>query len=384
MKLSKRARMAPFHAMDVLATAVAAEAAGRRILHLEVGEPGTGAPRAAREAAARALSEAAPLGYTTGLGRADLRAAIARLYGARHGIELPPDRVVVTSGSSAAFSLAFLALFDPGDRVALGEPGYPCYRNILSGLGVVPVGIPTGPETRFQPTPALLDRAGPLDGLLIASPANPTGTVLDTAALAALAAWCRERNAAFVSDEIYHGIGFGAPVETALAHSEEAIVINSFSKYWGMTGWRIGWMVVPERMVRPVETLAQNLFICAPHVSQIAALGALSAEGEAEAAAHVPRYARNRDRVIETLGRLGFREIAPADGAFYAYARLPEATGDSSGFCAAFLAEEGVAITPGLDFDPVRGAETVRFSLAGAEDAVAEAMLRLERFLTRP
>ena len=367
--------------MDVLAEAAALEAAGRDIVHMEVGEPAFGAPAAARERLGRALSTGEGMGYTDGLGRPDLRAAIARLYDRRHGITLDPGRVVVTAGSSAAFTLAFLALFDPGDRVALGEPGYPCYRNILGALGLDAVGVATDLATRFQPTPQLLAAAGPVEGLLVASPANPTGTMLDRAALAALADQCTQRGIALISDEIYHGLEFGPPAVSALEVTDDAIVINSISKYQAMTGWRVGWMVVPQPLVRPLQTLAQNLFICPSHAGQIAALGALSPEGEAELAQHLARYRTNRDMVLEGLDRLGFAEIAPAEGAFYAYASLGTIADDSAAFCTALLREQGVAITPGLDFDPARGHRTVRLSFAQAPDRVAEGMRRIARFV---
>jgi aspartate/methionine/tyrosine aminotransferase len=383
VKTSSRSRTAPFMAMDVLAEAVALEERGADIVHLEVGEPAHGAPAAARARLAAALAAGEPLGYTPGTGRADLRAAIADLYGRRHGIALDPERVIVTSGSSAGFTLAFLALFDAGDRVALADPGYPCYRNILHALGLAPVALETTLETRYQPTPAALDAAGPVDGLLVASPANPTGTMLAREALAALAAWCEGSGAALVSDEIYHGITHGAPAHSALEITDEAIVINSFSKYHAMTGWRVGWMVAPERMVPTLRTLAQNLFICPAHASQIAALGALSPEGEAEVARHLDDYRRARGLVTETLDRLGFTGIAPADGAFYAYATLPEGAPDSMEFARALLREAHVAATPGLDFDPARGHRTLRLSFAQPPQRVREGLDRLAAFLGR-
>jgi len=367
--------------MDVLAEAGALEAAGRDIVHMEVGEPAFGAPAAARDRLARALAQGEGMGYTDGLGRPDLRAAIARLYARRHGVELDAGRVVVTAGSSAAFTLAFLALFDAGDRVALGEPGYPCYRNILGALGLDPVGVATQLESRFQPTPDQLMAAGPAAGLLVASPANPTGTMLDRQALTALAQHCAARRMALISDEIYHGLEFGQPAISALEVTDDAIVINSLSKYHAMTGWRIGWMIVPQPFVRPVQTLAQNLFICPSHAGQIAALGALSPEGEAELAQHLARYRTNRDIVLEGLDRLGFAEIAPADGAFYAYASLGSIADDSTAFCTALLREQGVATTPGLDFDPARGHRTFRLSFAQAPERVAEGMRRIARFV---
>jgi len=369
--------------MDVLAEAQRREAAGEDIVHLEVGEPAHGAPAAARAALGDAMAAGVPLGYTSGLGREDLRAAIAGLYRRRHGIEVDPGRVVVTAGSSAGFTLAFLALFDAGERVAVADPGYPCYRNILGALGLEHVAVAATPEDRFQPTPARLEAAGGLSGLLVASPANPTGTMLDSTALGALAEWCAASGAALVSDEIYHGLTYGAPAVSALELTDEVFVINSFSKYHAMTGWRIGWMVIPERFVRPVQNLAQNLFICPAHASQIAALGALSEAGEAEVAGHLEGYRAGRAAVLEALPALGFTDVAPADGAFYAYATLPGGAPDSPEFCAGLLREAGVAATPGLDFDPARGHRTVRISFAQSPARVREGPARLARHMGR-
>jgi aspartate/methionine/tyrosine aminotransferase len=370
--------------MDVLSEAQAIEAEGRDLVHMEVGEPSHGAPLAAREGVTAELARGATLGYTGGLGAMSLRRAIAALYARRHGIELDPERVVVAAGSSAGFVLAFLALFDAGERVAIADPGYPCYRNILGALGLEPVRVEAQLASRYQPTPELLDRAdGPLHGLLVASPANPTGTMLDRDALAALVDYCAARGTALISDEIYHGLTYDQPAVSALELTDDVIVINSFSKYYAMTGWRIGWMVVPENLVRTMQNLAQNLFICAPHVSQVAALAALSEEGEAEVAGHLAGYAENRAMLLETLPRLGFTDLAPADGAFYAYAGIKRLANDSREFCARLLAEGGVAATPGLDFDPVRGHGTVRFSFARPPEQIAEGVRRLEAFLGR-
>lgn len=368
--------------MDVLAEAQAIEAAGGDLVHMEVGEPAHGAPRAAREALAAELARGATLGYTSGLGNTALRQAIAALYRRRHGVDLDPERVVVTAGSSAGFVLAFLALFDAGERVAIADPGYPCYRNILGALGLEPLPVETELATRYQPTPELLERVeGRIDGLLVASPANPTGTMLDRAALSALVDWCGARRVALISDEIYHGLTYEAPAVSALELTDEAIVINSFSKYYAMTGWRIGWMVVPERFIRPMQNLAQNLFICPSHASQVAALAALSEAGEAEVAGHLAGYRENRAMLLEALPRLGFTELSPADGAFYAYAGIGRLANDSREFCARLLAEGGVAATPGIDFDPERGHATVRFSFAQPPERIAEGVRRLEAFL---
>jgi aspartate/methionine/tyrosine aminotransferase len=358
--------------MDVMEAASAEEARGRRVIHMEVGQPGTPAPAAARAALAAAM-EAGALGYTVALGLPALRQRIARLYGDWYGVDLDPGRVVVTAGSSAGFILAFTSLFERGDRVAVGEPGYPSYRNILKALDLVPVGIPTGPEDRFQPTPR--DLTPGLAGALVASPANPTGTMLGHSELAALIGRARELGIAFVSDEIYHGLHYGARAASALEISDEVYVINSFSKYFSMTGWRIGWMVVPQAHVRRIERLVQNLFICAPHASQVAALAALDATAELEANRAV--YRANRALMLEGLPKAGFGHIAPPDGAFYVYADVGDLTDDSRALSARILAEAGVAVTPGLDFDPGRGGRALRFSYAGATADIAEGLTRL-------
>jgi aspartate/methionine/tyrosine aminotransferase len=359
--------------MDVMEAARAAEAAGRSVIHMEVGQPGTPAPRLAREALAQAMAAGA-LGYTVSLGLPALRARIARLYGEWYGVDLDPGRVVVTAGSSAGFILAFTALFDRGERVAIGEPGYPSYRNILSALDLVPVGIPAGPESRYQPRPE--DLTPDLAGTLVASPANPTGTMLGQPELAALIGRAAELGLGFISDEIYHGIQYGARAVTALEISDDVYVINSFSKYFSMTGWRIGWMVVPEAHVRRIERLMQNMFICAPHASQVAALAALDAGEELDANLQV--YAANRALLLEGLPKAGFTRIAPPDGAFYIYADVSDLTDDSRALAARILQDTGVAVTPGLDFDPVRGARTLRFSYAGSTADMAEGLRRLE------
>ena len=382
MKISTRSQTAPFIAMDVLAEAQAIEARGGDVVHMEVGEPAHGAPRAAREALATALGRGETLGYTSGLGLTRLREGIAALYRRRYGIEVDPGRVVVTSGSSGGFMLSFLALFDQGERVAIADPGYPCYRNILGTLGLEPVRIAAELASRYQPTPALLDAvSGPLHGLLVASPANPTGTMLDRTSLAALVDYCTDRGIALISDEIYHGLTYEGPAASALELTDQAFVINSFSKYYAMTGWRIGWLVVPQRFVRTLQNLAQNLFICPSHASQIAALAALSEEGEAEVAGHLAEYAENRRAVMAALPGLGFTDISPADGAFYAYAGVSRLTNDSRDFCARLLREVQVAATPGLDFDPERGHGTVRFSFAQSQARITEGIARLTRFV---
>jgi aspartate/methionine/tyrosine aminotransferase len=376
MRASRRSEVDPFIVMDVMEAARAAEAAGRHIIHMEVGQPGTPAPAAARAALARAM-EAGPLGYTVALGLPELRARIARLYADWYGVDLDPARVVVTPGSSGAFILAFTALFDSGDRVGLGDPGYPSYRQILSALGFTPVGIQTAAANRFQPVPG--DLPDGLAGLMVASPGNPTGTMLDHEALGALVAATQERGISLISDEIYHGLHYGARGVSALELTDDVYVINSFSKYFSMTGWRVGWMVVPEDHVRLVERIAQNMFICPPHASQVAALAALECTDELEANRVV--YARNRALMLDGLPKAGFDRIAPPDGAFYIYADVSDLTDDSRAFAAEILARAGVAVTPGLDFDPVRGHRTLRFSYARATADIEDGLARLNAFM---
>jgi aspartate/methionine/tyrosine aminotransferase len=378
MRMASRSEVDPFIVMDVMEAARAEEARGRSIIHMEVGQPGTPAPEAARAAVAAAM-QAGPLGYTVALGLPALRDRIARLYGEWYGIDLDPGRVVVTAGSSAGFILAFTSLFAPGERVAIAEPGYPSYRNILKALDLDPVGLPARAEDRYQPDPAAL--APDLAGLLVASPANPTGAMLDKHALAALVEACAERGIAFVSDEIYHGIQYGARPVSALEISDEVYVINSFSKYFSMTGWRVGWMVVPAEHVRRIERLMQNLFICAPHVSQVAALAALDATEELEA--NLAVYRANRALLLEGLPHAGFERIAPPDGAFYLYADVSGMTQDSRELADRILKEAGVAVTPGLDFDPRRGLGTLRFSYAGPTADMREGLARLEAWAKR-
>ena len=377
MRNSTRGEVDPFIVMDVMEAARAAEAAGRHIIHMEVGQPGTAAPAAARASLAQAM-EAGPLGYTVALGLPELRARIAQLYLEWYGLTLDPARVVVTPGSSGAFILAFSALFDAGQRVGIGAPGYPSYRQILKALDLQPVMLETQAENRLQPTPADLEGQN-LDGLLVASPANPSGTMLDKDALAALIHATQAQGAAFISDEIYHGIEYEAKAVSALEISDDVYVINSFSKYFSMTGWRIGWMVVPEDHVRRVERLAQNMFICAPHVSQIAALAALDCPQELDANLEV--YRENRDLMLSGLPAAGFDTIAPPDGAFYIYADVSKMTDDSLQFARDILNEAGVAVTPGLDFDPSRGAKTLRFSYARSTEDIKEGLERLKNFM---
>lgn len=377
MRNSTRANVDPFIVMDVMEAARKAEEAGRNIIHMEVGQPGTGAPKGATEALARAMQNDT-LGYTVALGLPALRKRIARMYGEWYDVDLNPDRVVITPGSSGGFILAFTALFDSGNRVGIGAPGYPSYRQILRALGMVPVDIETAPENRYQPVSA--DLAGlDLAGLMVASPANPTGTMLDKDAMGALIGAAHHVGASFISDEIYHGLEYEAKAVTALQITDDAYVINSFSKYFSMTGWRAGWLVVPEDQVRVLERIAQNMFICAPHASQVAALAAMDCEDELQGNLDV--YRKNRALMLEGLPKAGFTRIAPPDGAFYVYADVSDITSDSRGFAAEILEKAGVAVTPGLDFDPVRGGGTLRFSYARATADIKEGLARLERFM---
>ena len=377
MRNSTRSGVDPFIVMDVMEAARLAEEAGRKIIHMEVGQPGTPAPEGARAALAAAMT-GDPMGYTVALGLPALRARIARLYGEWYDLDLDPGRVVVTSGSSGAFILAFTALFDSGARVGIGAPGYPSYRQILKALALAPVDIPTRQADRFQPVAEDIARHR-LDGLLVASPGNPTGTMLDKPALAALMGAAQEAGAAFISDEIYHGIEYERRAVSALEISDRAYVINSFSKYFSMTGWRVGWMVVPENHVRVVERLAQNLFICPPHASQVAALAAMDCGPELQANMDV--YRVNRQLMLDGLPQAGFDRIAPPDGAFYVYADVSHLTDDSRALAAEILDKAGVAVTPGLDFDPDRGAGTLRFSYARATADIAEGLRRLKAFM---
>lgn len=379
-RLARRSSIDPFIVMDVMREANAHEAEGRDIIHMEVGQPGTPAPRAARERARQAL-ETERLGYTDALGLPALRERIARYYQERYKVSVAPERVVVTSGSSAGFVLAFLAVLDPGDALLLPSPGYPCYRQILSALGAKPILIETGAAARWMPSPSDLElhaTASPA-GLLVASPNNPTGTMVSPARLAELADCCRGQGLWLISDEIYHGLEYEAPADTALAHWDTAIVVNSFSKYFSMTGWRIGWLVVPEDLVRPMERLAQNLYISPPAISQVAALGAF--EGIEELEAIKAGYAANRALLLNELPSAGLTSILPADGAFYLYAEVSALATDSAAFAKRMLREIGVAITPGIDFDPARGNRFVRFSYAGPHAAMREAASRIKTWL---
>ncbi|MCF7700001.1 pyridoxal phosphate-dependent aminotransferase [Loktanella sp. M215] len=376
MRSSTRGDVDPFIVMDVMEAARAAEDAGRSIIHMEVGQPGTGAPQEALELLRADLDQ--PLGYTVGLGLPALRRRIAQHYGDIYDVDLDPGRVVITAGASGAFILAFSALFDNDARVGLGLPCYPSYRQILRAVGLKPVEIETRARGRFQPQPEDV-AAHDLAGLIVASPANPTGTMLNEAELTALADACAARDAALISDEIYHGIGYGTRAVSALEVTQEAYVINSFSKYFSMTGWRCGWMVVPEDHVRTVERLAQNLFICAPHASQRLALHAMDCRSELDG--NLAVYQANRTLLLDGLAHAGFETMAPPDGAFYIYADVSAYTDDSRVMAADILDKAGVAVTPGLDFDPVAGHRWLRFSYAGRTADMAEGLDRLQRYM---
>ena len=385
LKTGRAANAPPFLVMDVISAANARAAAlppgAPGIIRMEVGQPGTGAPLGAREAAIRALQDAHPMGYTEAFGLRSLRARIARHYRDHYGAEVAEARIAVTVGASGAFPLAFLAAFDPGDRVAMAAPFYPPYANILTALGMQPVLLPCDASTRFQPTLAMLEKMDPRpDGLIVASPCNPAGTMLAPEDLAAIARWCHANGVRLISDEIYHGLTWGTVAEsTAAAFSDTAVVVNSFSKYWSMTGWRIGWLLLPEDLVRPVECLAQNMFISAPHIAQVAAEAAMDCIEELEA--NKAAYARSRAALLEGLPKAGFTSIAAADGAFYLWCDVGHLTNDSAAFCAEMLEHAGIAATTGLDFDRDRGSRFLRLSYCGAEADMTAAPGRLRAWL---
>lgn len=383
LKVGRGASAPSFLVMDVITAANARQAAlppgAPHVIRMEVGQPGTGAPEGAVAAVQAALRDRQPMGYTEAFGLQSLRARISAHGREWYGVDVACARVAVTVGASGAFPLAFLAAFDRGDRIAMATPFYPPYVNILTALGMQPVMLETGPETRFQPTVALLEQLNPRpDGLIVASPCNPAGTMLEPDELAAIARWCHSHGVRLISDEIYHGLHYDRALATATAFSASAIVVNSFSKYFSMTGWRIGWMVLPEDLVRPVECLAQNLFISAPHIAQVAAEAAFDCTAELQA--NVARYRRSRNLLLDALPGAGFAKLSPAEGAFYIYADVSERTNDSREFCARMLAEVGVAASPGVDFDRVRGHKFVRFSYCGPEADMAEAADRLRRW----
>ncbi|MCM2473770.1 aminotransferase class I/II-fold pyridoxal phosphate-dependent enzyme [Rhizobium sp. CG5] len=381
--LSKRSAVDPFHAMDVLAEANRRRQAGRPVISMAVGQPGHAAPAAALEAARTAL-EHGRIGYTDALGLPDLRQALSGYYRRKHGVDIDARRIAITTGSSAGFNLAFLTLFDAGDAVAIARPGYPAYRNILRALGLVVVEVPVSAETHYTLTPESLEaaqtRAGVrLKGVLLASPANPTGTVTGRLQLQRVSDYCRLHDIAFISDEIYHGLTYSTDAASAVEFGDDAIIINSFSKYYCMTGWRIGWMVVPDAMVRPLECLAQSLYISAPELSQVAAIAALGAGDELEL--YKDSCRANRDVLQQRLPEFGFDLLSPMDGAFYAYVDVSRFTNDSMDFARRMLAETDVAATPGLDFDPLEGHRALRLSYAGTMAEMVEATDRIAGWL---
>lgn len=378
MRRSKRSQISSFKVMDVMRRAAAAEAAGHDVVHMEVGQPGTSAPKTAIAAAKAALDQEA-LGYTLALGRQSLRARIARHYHDAYGLDVDPGRVVVTSGSSGGFVLTFLALFDVGDRVALPSPGYPCYRHILSALGQATPLIDTGPKTRWMPTRDAVLRMhsdAPLSGLVLASPANPTGTMITGHELEQVAQVCNHHDIWLVSDEIYHGLTYDQPAVTALKFSDRAIIVNSFSKYYSMTGWRIGWLIVPDELVSVFERLAQNFYISPPTVAQVAAEAAFEGRDELERNRAV--YAANRDLLCGALRAVGLHRYAPADGAFYVYVDVSELNETATNLAQDLLASCGIAATPGTDFDSERGNNFLRFCYAGATADIEKAVARLK------
>jgi aspartate/methionine/tyrosine aminotransferase len=379
LKIARRAAVAPFIAMDVLAAANQRAASGQDVIHLEVGEPGGGPPAPVLTAAREALGRI-PLGYTEALGRPALRRAIAAHYRTSYDLAVDPDQVIVTVGASGAFVLTFLAAFDPGDRVVVPEPAFPAYKNILQALGLEVVRLGLGPETGFAPTVELLQSiAPPVHGLVIASPANPTGTMLAPAELEALARYCRTHGIRLISDEIYHGITYGAPAESVLAFDTDAVVINGFSKYFCMTGWRLGWVVAPPDLVRPIELLAQSLFISAPALAQEAALSAFACRAELEQ--RIDGYRHNREALLARLPAAGIDRLAPVDGAFYLYADISHLAADSAIWCADLLPATGVALTPGADFDSGAGHRFVRLAFAGTHERVVAGADRIAAWL---
>ncbi|ORB84372.1 aspartate aminotransferase [Mycobacterium kansasii] len=382
-RVALRAGIPPFHVMDVWLAAAERQRTHGDLVNLSAGQPSAGAPEPVRAAAAATL-HLNQLGYTVALGLPELRTAIAADYERRYGIPVGPDAVVVTTGSSGGFLLTFLACFDVGDRVAMASPGYPCYRNILSALGCEVVEIPCGPATRFQPTVQMLAELDPpVRGLVVASPANPTGTVIPPEELAAITSWCDASGVRLISDEVYHGLVYQGAPQTSCAWqtSRNAVVVNSFSKYYAMTGWRLGWLLVPAELRRAVDCLTGNFTICPPVLSQIAAVSAFTPEAIAEADGNLRHYALNRSILLDGLRRIGIDRLAPADGAFYVYADVSGFTADSLAFCSRLLADTGVAIAPGVDFDTWSGDSFVRMSFAGPTGDIEEALRRMGSWL---
>ena len=393
LTVAARAKVPPFQVMDILSRVAELRAAGRDVISLCAGEPGGGAPTDVSAAAAAVHAAGTPLTYTPALGIAELRDAIAGHYRRWYGVDIPARNVAVTTGSSGAFLLTFLSAFNAGDRVALARPGYPAYKNILRALGIEVIELDCGPESRFQPTPELLDAAArahsPLAGLMLASPANPTGTMVSRPELSKLAAWCADHSARLISDEIYHGITYpepGAPDPRGVCAWEldrTSVVISSFSKFWGMTGWRLGWAIVPDDLKDVVDALAGNVALCPPAPAQLAAVQAFTGQSYAEAERAVAEFARTRDYLLANMGRLGWVDVAPADGAFYLYADVSKFTSDSFAFAGEMLEKTHVAATPGIDFDPVHGRAFIRFSYARSPSEMHEAVARITRWLAR-
>ncbi len=382
-RLSQRGQVEPFHVMEVAKAAAVRQMTHGDAILLCVGQPATPAPAVVRSAAAAAVTDQV-LGYTMTPGLPELRRTIAADYALRHGVDVDPDDIVITTGSSAGFQLTALAAFDVGDRVALTRPGYPAYRNTLLALGCEVVDLPVGPETRFQPSVAMLEALPqPPAGLVVGSPGNPCGTIIDPLQLAEIAAWCAAHDCLLISDEIYSGISFGRESACVRQFGREAVVVGSVSKYHSMTGWRLGWLVLPAALRRPVELLQGNLAICAPAVSQAAALAAFGPAARDELDGHVARYARNRDLLLRRLPELGITRFAPPDGAFYAWCDVRHLTDDSQRWCAEVLDATGVALAPGLDFDPVAGHRMMRLSFCGETAELQEALDRLIAYVNR-
>lgn len=378
---SDRSSVPPFIVMDVLHASAQRAATGKPVYHLAAGQPSLGVPPAVTEGL-KDILDRDPIGYTVSLGLPELRNRIAAHYKATQGVEIPAERIVVTTGSSGGFILAFASCFNAGDRVGLAMPGYPAYPSILQSLGIEPVRIPVGPDSRYQPTVEVLEQLGEkLDGLIVASPSNPTGTIMPPEDLERLCQWCDANDVRLISDEIYHGITFDQPAVTTARYSDSAVLINSFSKYFCMTGWRLGWLVVPEDMVRPLECLTQNMFISAPTLSQHA--GILVFDHIDEFERRVQDYAANRDLLLKAFPDAGITRFAPPDGAFYLYTDLSHLTNDSLAFCQKMLAETGIAAAPGVDFDPVNGSHCVRFSFARDLEHMTAAVDALSSWLRK-
>ena len=379
MKSSQRSRIDPFIVIDIMERAQSVEQKGQSVLHIEVWQPGTSAPKEAKEFLKYSMEDN-PMGYTVALGLPDLRKKIAGLYSDWYGLDIDWNRIIITSGSSAGFILAFTALFEQADKVGLANPGYPSYRQILKSLSLETVDIQTKLQNRFQPVPEDITNNN-LNGILVASPANPTGSMLDKQSLENLINTANENNVSFISDEIYHGIQYENNPTSALEITDNCYVINSFSKYFSMTGWRIGWMVVPDDHVRQVERLSQNLFVCPPHASQVTALASLDANEELQS--NVEVYKKNREILLEELPKAGLKKFSPPDGAFYIYVDISEYSNDSLAFCKKVLDEANVAITPGIDFDQKRGNSTIRFSYARSTKDIIEGAKRIKDFMSK-